>query len=241
MSGHIRPLARLHGPVFLVNSRFRRFPAAPRRCEPRGAPLVPKLRGQFAEFLLPSCLEHLGLLAPSTCVGLRYGRAARSLRGFSWRAVRRRPFGPKPPGGPGEGPSARGFASARALRPSAAIPSAAPPSSARRPVGQARATRYGNLRPFPIGYAPRPRLRPRLTLGRLASPRKPWTSGARVFHPRFRILMPAFSFPMPPARVAARLPGPTERSPTAPARRRGPTTSVARLAPIIFGAGPLDQ
>ena len=38
------------------------------------APLVPKLRGNFAEFLLRKSLEHLRLLASPTCVGLRYGQ-----------------------------------------------------------------------------------------------------------------------------------------------------------------------
>ena len=38
------------------------------------APLLPKLRGHFAEFLLHSSLEHLRLLASPTCVRLRYGR-----------------------------------------------------------------------------------------------------------------------------------------------------------------------
>jgi hypothetical protein len=38
------------------------------------APLLPKLRGHFAEFLLHGSLEHLRLLASPTCVGFRYGR-----------------------------------------------------------------------------------------------------------------------------------------------------------------------
>ncbi len=38
------------------------------------APLLPKLRGHFAEFLIHGSLEHLRLLASPTCVGLRYGR-----------------------------------------------------------------------------------------------------------------------------------------------------------------------
>jgi hypothetical protein len=38
------------------------------------APLIPKLRGHFAEFLLRKSLEHLRLLASPTCVGLRYGQ-----------------------------------------------------------------------------------------------------------------------------------------------------------------------
>ena len=35
--------------------------------------LLPKLRGQFAEFLEVVSLAHLRLLALTTCVGLRYG------------------------------------------------------------------------------------------------------------------------------------------------------------------------
>ena len=37
------------------------------------APLLPKLRGYFAEFLSQSSLDRLGILFPSTSVGLRYG------------------------------------------------------------------------------------------------------------------------------------------------------------------------
>jgi hypothetical protein len=37
-------------------------------------PLIPKLRGQFAEFLQRSSLKRLGILYQSTCVGLGYGR-----------------------------------------------------------------------------------------------------------------------------------------------------------------------
>ena len=36
-------------------------------------PLLPKLRGQFAEFLNNASLAHLRILSSSTCVGLRYG------------------------------------------------------------------------------------------------------------------------------------------------------------------------
>ena len=84
----------------------------------------------------------------------------------------------------------------------------------RRPVGRTHMCGCGNVRPLVIGYASRPRLRSRLTPGGLSLPGNPWTYGVRVFHPHFRILMPAFSFPIPPARIATRLPGPTERSPT---------------------------
>ena len=37
------------------------------------APLLPKLRGYFAEFLDNSSLARLRILSSSTCVGLRYG------------------------------------------------------------------------------------------------------------------------------------------------------------------------
>lgn len=37
-------------------------------------PLLPKLRGYFAEFLQHRSLKHLGILNQSTCVGLGYGR-----------------------------------------------------------------------------------------------------------------------------------------------------------------------
>ncbi len=64
--------------MFLINSRLGRFSAA---CFSSGredlhlaqAPLLPKLRGQFAEFLNRDSLERLRLLASPTCVGLRYG------------------------------------------------------------------------------------------------------------------------------------------------------------------------
>jgi hypothetical protein len=42
------------------------------------------------------------------------------------------------------------------------------------------------MNPFPIDYAFRPRLRGRLTLGRLPLPRKPSAFGGQVFHPSFR-------------------------------------------------------
>jgi hypothetical protein len=49
----------------------------------------------------------------------------------------------------------------------------------------ARASGYGNINPLSIDYACRPRLRSRLTLGGLAWPRNPWSSGGRVSHPAF--------------------------------------------------------
>ena len=50
----------------------------------------------------------------------------------------------------------------------------------------AHSFKYANINAFPIDYALQPRLRGRLTLGRLPLPRKPWVYGERVFHPFYR-------------------------------------------------------
>ncbi len=69
--------------MFLINSRLGRFSAA-RLGSGREvlhltrAPLLPKLRGHFAEFLDRDSLERLRLLASPTCVGLRYGHPSDS-------------------------------------------------------------------------------------------------------------------------------------------------------------------
>ena len=49
----------------------------------RSGPLLPKLRGQFAEFLQRSSLKRLGMLYLSTCVGLGYGLYVGAI---SWNA-----------------------------------------------------------------------------------------------------------------------------------------------------------
>ena len=70
--------------MFLVNSRFSLVSAAIRRSRQHvpitpPAPLLPKLRGYFAEFLDHSSLDRLGILYLTTCVGLGYGRLNNSL------------------------------------------------------------------------------------------------------------------------------------------------------------------
>ena len=64
--------------MFLVNSRLGLVSAAfhAQDVKPftRPAPLIPKLRGHFAEFLNHGYLDHLGILYLTTCVGLGYGR-----------------------------------------------------------------------------------------------------------------------------------------------------------------------
>ena len=51
------------------------------------APLLPKLRGHFAEFLNNASPAGLGILSPSTCVGLRYGYCMNN-SGFSRHGYR---------------------------------------------------------------------------------------------------------------------------------------------------------
>ena len=46
------------------------------------APLLPKLRGHFAEFLNHSSPDRLGILYLTTCVGLGYGPHGYSLEAF---------------------------------------------------------------------------------------------------------------------------------------------------------------
>ena len=72
--------------VFLVNSRLSLVSATALSSNSivftRAAPLIPKLRGQLAEFLNESYPAHLSLLSQPTCVGLGYGRSHISLVAF---------------------------------------------------------------------------------------------------------------------------------------------------------------
>jgi hypothetical protein len=76
--------------VFLINSRSHRFSAAffgfaGKPLHLPKAHLLPKLRCQFAEFLLLSSLKRLRIFILPTCVGLRYGPDGLKLSGFSWK------------------------------------------------------------------------------------------------------------------------------------------------------------
>ena len=77
----MRRLTAWQSPVFLVNSRLDLFAVAGIRSGGKPlhgapAPLLPKLRGDFAEFLCHSSPDRLGMFYPPTCVGLRYGLPA---------------------------------------------------------------------------------------------------------------------------------------------------------------------
>ena len=73
--------------MFLVNSRLGLFIATPSRSpsssdHANGAPLLPKLRGEFAEFLYEGSHSRLRIFSSPTCVGLRYGYPKDSLEDF---------------------------------------------------------------------------------------------------------------------------------------------------------------
>ena len=129
------------------------------------APLLPKLRGHFAEFLLRKSLEHLRLLASPTCVRLRYGHSKHSLTRLFLAVCSttlcgaRRPLRHRRSAAPG------GFAYPetpttlhRIFHHPTVIYAAASPLDVKRTT-----LWYWNINPFPIAYALRPRLRDRLT------------------------------------------------------------------------------
>ena len=129
-----------------------------------GAPLLPKLRGHFAEFLNEGSSDRLGILYLPTCVG--FGTGTWELpRGFSrghgYRDFRRYVTasclslnGQFSPGRPTQLPQHNQRLGSLVLP--------------RPPIGQTLPTWYGNINPLSIDYACRPRLRSRLTQGRLA-------------------------------------------------------------------------
>ena len=163
----------------MVNSRLSLVTATPFRSRREafhgvGVPLLPKLRGHFAEFLLQSYPERLRLLVSSTCVRLRYGHSFDSRpevflggMGLSSSLVRR-PHFPIP-----LGLKRDGFACLSTYRFRLPIPSGCRTTLPRHPTGQTPNKWCRNFHLLTIGYAFRPRLRIRLTLGGLTFPRKP--------------------------------------------------------------------
>ena len=163
--------------MFLVNSRLGRFTATPSSSARKGrhstgVPLLPKLRGHFAEFLNEGSSDRLGILYLPTCVG--FGTGTSNLpRGFSRRHGFRH-FGPIGPRRPVSGLNGRRISLPTALRgcprsTNAWVALAYPVPPSVIAVG----TWYRNINLLSIAYAFRPRLRSRLTLSRLALLRNP--------------------------------------------------------------------
>ena len=142
--------------MFLLNSCLGLFSAAT-----LVAPLLPKLRGHFAEFLNNASSVGLRILSSSTCVGLRYGLYIRN-SGFSWQSyLVLHYFSSFPLAGPGFPFPAHSFC----LRPHSSD------------MHKCR-----NINLLSIDYAFRPRLRSRLTLGGRPFPRKPWIFDGQDSH-----------------------------------------------------------
>ena len=159
--------------MFLLNSCLNLFSAA--GFSP--APLFPKLRGHFAEFLNNASPVGLRILSSSTCVGLRYGRMIRN-SGFSRHILHvLRYFFFAPHHIPGL-PDGFSNPTPHMLAPVSSFPAY---TSNMRPHSS-DITRCRNLHLLSIGYASLPRLRPRLTRGRSALPRKPWIFGRKDSH-----------------------------------------------------------
>jgi hypothetical protein len=173
-------LTTLQRPVFLLNSRLGRLSAASSSYGREGfhlpeAHLLPKLRCNFAEFLPEGSLTRLWILSSPTCVGLRYGHLANSLRGFSWRH------------GLNQLPLVQGLRALSALGVKVrriCLPD--PPTAFDQHIHRLAdlsfrvtpslitlARWYRNINLFSIDYAFRPHLRTRLTLGGRTFPRKP--------------------------------------------------------------------
>ncbi len=199
------------------------------------APLLPKLRGHFAEFLDNASPVGLGLLDLSTCVGLRYGSGG-SHSGFSRQAF----------------PTLRYSSSLRVthldpaglLSPASLCACTLFPFRARLLCLRPRSSvppEHRILYLSSIAYASPPRLRSRLTQGRSALPWNPRTSGLDDSHIHLAThsgILPSVQSTTPLGMASAC----TQCSPTslsASVDANHSTASAALLAPCIFGAGPL--
>ena len=142
------------------------------------APLLPKLRGHFAEFLNNASSAGLRILSSSTCVGLRYGHIQNN-SGFSRHmahALRYFMFAPH------HGFRLCGGFAFRTPPPLAPVFPFPARALHMRPHSSV-CMWYRNLNLLSIGYAFRPPLRPRLTQGRSALPWNPWIFGRGDSHP----------------------------------------------------------
>ena len=194
--------------MFLINSRFPLVSAALTRSHQQvvstvGAPLLPKLRGHFAEFLNHDSLDRLSILYLITCVGLGYGQLEPHADAFLGSIGSSDPHQRRGPSGLRDGiktrttdlPMVPPTSLDRDNHRPARLPSCVTPVNTltslhrfpphhQQPFPKEQITgsvmvsihssvwavlrRYGNINPLSIDYACRPRLRSRLTQGRLA-------------------------------------------------------------------------
>ena len=104
----------------------------------------------------------------------------------------------------------------------------------RPPIAQTPTRWYRNINLFPITYSFRPRLRDRLTLGRLPLPRKPWAYGDPVFHRIYRYSCQHYLFH--PVHQSSRSGfNPEWNAPLPPVSRQDRSFGSV-LSPVIFSA-----
>jgi len=189
--------------------------------------LLPKLRSQFAEFLHESYLEPLRLLASHTSVSLWYGHHWAMCHGtfLVGLAVTAYQFSHRLHSCLGLSPFSPDVNAVCTWR----CQLMASPVLATRVIPCFNAFWWcRNINRLSIGYASRPRLRSRLTLGGVTWPRKPYAYGERASHSLYRYSCPHNHLHRPPPVLSNRLVSPVERSPTQRrTRRRVSDTSSA--------------
>ncbi len=212
--------------MFLLNSCLGLFSAA---CFQ--APLLPKLRGHFAEFLDNASPVGLRILSSSTCVGLRYGYVQNN-SGFSWQWLRILPTMQSPHQ---VGIFVRGFASLpslslhRSLHSRLILYPCVPTFLSKRSTGIS--TSCPSTTPCGLALGPDFPRADQLYSGILGY------SAWRILT-SISLLIPAFSLQNTPRL----LPVPLPRVLVAPLplSKLNPWLRCRVLAPVIFGAGPLD-
>jgi hypothetical protein len=175
--------------------------------------LLPKLRMHFAEFLNANSSVRLSILSSPTCVGLRYGPFVSILRNyFLARRLHALRFAVASLAFIDHISCRICLATSSAFYLDRELPS---PGRASPYASFLRNTkRYGNVDPFPIDYAFQPRLRGRLTLGKIYFTLETLGFRRTGISPVFSLLMPAFSLPCRPATFSSYLLPYTECSPT---------------------------
>ena len=181
-------------------------------------PLLPKLRGQCAEFLNEVSLARLGIFVPFHLCRFWYGRTSHAYGAFLGSVKKIEGGGQALPAGKSSHPI--------------------DPLLLRT---LSKLARLGNVDPMSIDYAFRPCLRIRLTPGGRTWPGKPWNSGGRDSHPAFRYSCPHNRLHAVHGGFPRRFkPHATLPYHPSPCGNRSPTSAPC-LLPIIFGAGSLDQ
>ena len=186
-------------------------------------PLLPKLRGQFAEFLNNASLAHLRILSSSTCVGLRYGHLYTISTSFSRQLLL--------------GNSLLIVSLYLSIRvfPLPRFPFTPVSLASFKYIGGAGiSTCCPSDTPFGLS------LGPDLPWADEPSPGNLRLSMAWILT-MLSLLIPAFSLLLRPVVLSIYLLPTTECSSTAYNLRYKPAISVYSLAPVIFRATPLDQ